>query len=269
VRLATRRAGSGPTLICHPGGPGFASAELDDLGGLAETRELTLVDPRGTGSSPRPGDPSAYRTEDYVADLEELRADLGLETIDLLGFSHGGIVAIAYAAAHPSRVRKLVLAATLAAVTDELAAEIERAKAERADEPWFADAAAALEREERGDYDEDDFADLWRGMAPLYFSRWDERHRPWLERSTHGSNPAPLTVFNAEPFDLRPDLHRIHAPTLVVAGADDFICGPVAARTIADGIAGADLVVLEDAGHMLFLEQPEAFRDAVESFLSG
>src|SRR4051812_50034712 len=98
-------------LICHPGGPGFAGAELEDLGGLAQTRELLLVDPRGTGSSPRPDDPGAYSTDDYVADLEELREGLGLETIDLLGFSHGGVVAIAYAPAHPARGRKPVLAA--------------------------------------------------------------------------------------------------------------------------------------------------------------
>jgi proline-specific peptidase len=256
-------------LICHPGGPGFAGAELEDLGGLASTRELLLVDPRGTGSSPRPDDSTAYRTDDYVADLEELREDLALETIDLLGFSHGGVVAIAYAAAHPTRVRKLVLAATLAAITDELAAEIERATSARADEPWFAAAADALEREERGDYDEHDFGDLWGAMAPLYFSRWDERHRPWLDRSSAGSNPAPLRVFNAAPPDLRPDLARVEAETLVVAGADDFICGPVAARTIADGVTAAQLVVLEGSGHMLFLEQPDAFRVAVESFLSG
>ena len=269
MKLATRRVGSGPMLMCHPGGPGFAGAELEDLGGLAETRELMLVDPRGTGSSPRPDDPTAYRTDDYVADLEELREHLALERIDLLGFSHGGIVAIAYAAAHPARVRKLVLAATVAAVTDELAAEIERAKAARAAEPWFADAADALDREERGDYDESDFGGLWRAMAPLYFSRWDERHRPWLDRSGDGSSPAPLKVFNAEPFDVRPDLARIEAETLVVAGAHDFICGPVAARTIADGVARAELVVLDDSGHMLFLEQPDEFRGAVESFLSG
>ena len=106
-------------------------------------------------------------------------------------------------------------------------------------------------------------------MAPLYFSRWDERHRPWLDRSGDGSSPAPLKVFNAEPFDVRPDLARIEAETLVVAGADDFICGPVAARTIADGVARAELVVLDDSGHMLFLEQPDEFRGAVESFLSG
>jgi len=59
VQLATRRVGSGPMLVCHPGGPGFSAAELADLGGLGATRELVLVDPRGTGASAAPADASA------------------------------------------------------------------------------------------------------------------------------------------------------------------------------------------------------------------
>jgi len=266
VQLATRRVGSGPTLVCHPGGPGFSAAELADLGGLGATRELVLVDPRGTGTSPVPDDEGAYTTDDYVADLEELRERLALDALDLLGFSHGGIVAMAYAAARPHRVRKLVLASTIAAVTEETGAEMEHVKAGKAGEPWYDDAIAALEQEERGDYD--DFGAMWTAMAPMYFHRWDERYRGWLNASVEGSTAAPLRVFNAQPFDLRADLPRIGAETLVITGADDFICGPAAAGAIAAGIRGAETVILERAGHMTFVEQPDAFRDAVEAFLA-
>jgi proline iminopeptidase len=273
MKLATRRAGDGPALICHPGGPGFSSHEFtEDLGGLARTRELVLVDARGTGDSPRPGDPSEYRTSDYVADLEELRAELALETIDLLGFSHGGIVAMAYAAMYPAHVRKLVLASTIAAITAETKDEMERLKAARQDEPWYQTAEAALAREEQGDYDDETFAQLWRDMAPMYFSRWDDRYQSWLDGSDTGVTAAPLRVFNAEfgeSFDLRPELPRITAPALVLTGRDDFICGPAAAAQIAERIPDAEVVLLEGAGHMTFLEQPEAFAAAVERFLAA
>ena len=63
-------------------------------------------------------------------------------------------------------------------------------------------------------------------------------------------------------------LGRIEAETLVITGRDDFICGPAAAQVLADGIPHAELVVVEEAGHMLHLEQPEAFSRAVESFLA-
>lgn len=264
MKLHTRRLGSGPLLVCHPGGPGFDGTELHDLGGLDATRTLLLVDPRGTGGS---GDAETYALEDYVGDVEELRDELGEGQIDLLGFSHGGLVGAAYAIAYPSRIRKLVLAVGLAAFTPEMEAEAKRVIESRAGEPWHAAATAALAREEAGDYGTpEEGAEMWNAMAPLYFSRWDERYRPLVE--VERVNPEPLRRFNATPFDLRPDLGRIDAETLVITGRDDFICGPAAAQVLADGIPRSELVIVENAGHMLHLEQPAAFSSAVEAFLS-
>jgi pimeloyl-ACP methyl ester carboxylesterase len=251
---------SGPELFCHPGGPGFDGSELGDLGGLDATRTLVLIDPRGTKS---PAD--SYALDDYVADLEELRGDR--DTIDLLGFSHGGLVAAAYAIAHPERVRKLVLASALAAITPEMQTEAERVIASKAGEPWHAAAVEALAREEAADFETpEEMAAMWNAMAPVYFSRWDERYRQLVE--VERLPVQPLKDFNATPFDLRPELGRIQADTLAITGTDDFICGPAAARVFADGIPRCEVVLLADAGHFTFLEQPEAFRTAVEAFLS-
>jgi pimeloyl-ACP methyl ester carboxylesterase len=264
VKLNTERRGSGPLLICHPGGPGFDGSELLDLGGLDRTRALLLLDPRGTE---RTGPADSYALDDYVADLEELRADLALETIDLLGFSHGALVAAAYAIAFPQHVRKLVLAGGLAALTPEMEEEAKRAIEATSGEPWHAAAVAALEREEAGEYEtQEDTARLWNEMLPVYFSTWDERYRPLVEADR--LPPEPLRAFNGSAFDLRPDLGRIDAETLVVTGRDDFICGPAAAAPFVESIPRAELVLIDDAGHFTFLEQPDAFRDAVEGFLS-
>lgn len=265
MKLHTNRRGDGPLLVCHPGGPGFDGSELHDLGGLDATRTLLLVDPRGTGGS---AEAETYLLDDYVADIEELRIDLGDEQIDLLGFSHGGLVAAAYAIAHPKHIRRLVLTVGLAAFTPEMQAEAERVIASFAGEPWHADATAALAREESGDYgNPEEAAAMWNAMAPLYFSRWQERYRPLVE--VERMNPEPLRQFNASPFDLRPELGRIEAETLVITGRDDFICGPAAAQVLADGILHSELVIVEDAGHMLHLEQPTAYSAAVEAFLAG
>ena len=264
MKLSTSRRGDGPLLVCHPGGPGFDGSELGDLGGLDATRTLLLLDPRGTGGSP---EAETYALDEYVADVEELRTDLGEERVDLLGFSHGGLVAAAYAIAHPERIRRLVLTVGLAAFTPEMQAEAEQVIASFAGEPWHADAVVALAREESGDYGTpEEAAAMWNAMAPLYFSRWDERYRPLVE--VERMNPEPLRQFNATPFDLRADLGRIDAETLVITGRDDFICGPAAAQVLAGGIRRSELVVVEEAGHMLHLEQPAAFSAAVDAFLA-
>lgn len=265
AELSHRRTGAGPLLVCHPGGPGFPGAELGDLGGLDATRTLLLVDPRGTRES---GPAESYELDDYVADLEELRASLGEEQIDLLGFSHGGMVAAAYAAAHPDRVRKLVFASSLLAVSEEMSAESERVLASKSGEPWHAAAMDALAREEAGDYETpEDLAQIWNAMAPAYFSQWDERHRPHIEMDW--LPPEPLRAFNAATPDVREAARGIAAPTLVITGQDDFICGPAAAAEAAEAIPQAEVVLIDGAGHMTFLEQPGVFRSAVETFLSS
>src|SRR3954451_10126028 len=99
--LAYNLIGSGPALVCHPGGPGFAGAVLGDLGGLSAMRPLAVLDPRGTGGSD-PADGSSL--DGYAADLDELRVHLGLDRMDVLGFSHGAVVAIHYAATFPDGV---------------------------------------------------------------------------------------------------------------------------------------------------------------------
>jgi pimeloyl-ACP methyl ester carboxylesterase len=272
-RLAYERTGSGPTLVCHGGGPGFSGLYLDNLGGLDSELELVLLDPRGTGGSDRPADPSAYATEDYAADVEELRAQLGLDRISLLGHSHGGMVATVYAASHPDRVERLILASTLARWAPEQEAAMEAAIASHADEPWYEDAKAALEAEQAGAFATDEeLADLSFREFPFYFRQYGDEERAYLEKlRADPPNADALRLFNHEifeTFDLRPELKKITAPTLVITGADDFITGPPSAADF-EGIAGAETVILQDAGHFIFIEAPEAFREAVLSFLGA
>jgi proline-specific peptidase len=271
-RLAYTRTGSGPTLVCHGGGPGFSSLYLGNLRGLDERLELVLLDPRGTGGSDRPVDPRAYAIDDYVADVEELRAHLGIDRINLFGHSHGGIVAMAYAAWHPDRVERLILASTLARWAPEQEQAMERWMASRAEEPWYEDARAAIEAEQAGEFTtEDEMADLALREFPFYFARYGDEERAYVETLwTDTGNADALRYFNQEiweSFDLRPELARITAPTLVITGAEDFITGPVSAGEIELGLGDVSKVIIPDCGHFVFVEAPEAFGEAVVSFL--
>jgi pimeloyl-ACP methyl ester carboxylesterase len=273
-KLGWRQLGNGPVLVCHPGGPGFSSLYFGDLAGLWEKYTLVLLNPRGTGGSDRPADPRAYQTDDYVDDVEALREHLGLERMVLLGHSHGGMVAQAYAARFPGRVRKLVLASTLARFGSEYEAAMRAGMERRSNESWYPDALAALGDEQAGKFETDaDMAELVFRELPLYFARYGPVEAGYVDTlRTEIPNADALRLFNSEifpTFDLRSVHQQITAPTLVITGADDFICGPLCGSEIAAGIKGSRRVVVGDAGHYLFVEQPEAFHSEVSDFLES
>jgi proline iminopeptidase len=202
--------------------------------------------------------------------VEELRAHLGVDELDLLGHSHGGVVAMAYTAEHLGRVRRLIAANSLARV---LAEEMEAAMQLCSSEPWYADAREALEREDAGDYEtEDELAELARRFFPFYFAHFDGKAQMYLNDyvAPERPNPDALKRFNEglADWDMGPELAGIDAPTLVITGDSDFITGPACARDIAEGISGSELVIVEDCGHFTFVEQPDRFRAEVTRFLS-
>src|SRR5260221_1141671 len=266
--------GSGPVVVCHPGGPGFSSLYFADLAGLWERFTLVVLSPRGTADSDRPADRRAYTIDDYVDDIEALREHLGLERLMLLGHSHGGMVAQAYAAKHAERVSKLVLASTLARFAPEQEAAMREGMEKRSNEPWYAEAVATLEAEQAAEFKSDaEMADLVFKELPLYFARFGPMEAGYLDTlRTEALNSDTLLLFNREifnTFDMRPLLPRVTAPTLVITGTDDFICGPLNADELAAGIKGATKVIVGDAGHMLFVEQPEEFHREVGDFLES
>ena len=266
MRLAYRRDGRGPLLVCHPGGPGFSGATLTDLGGLADVLELVAVDPRGTGRSALA---DTYSQEDYVDDLEELRADLGAEQIDLLGHSHGGFVAAQYAATHPERVRRLVLAATAPRLAREYQEAID-AVWDASSDPTIPRAREARARRlSSNDLEPDEVVRLAMVEMRLFFACADGVPVIGHVFEQEPPNLDPLAYFNRETvlhFDLRPLLPAIRAQTLVVTGDHDFL-GKLAAEELVAGIADARGVVLEGAGHFLWIDQPQAFASEVSAFL--
>jgi proline-specific peptidase len=268
LTLSYERRGSGPLLVCHPGGPGGSAAEFRDFADLDDTFELLLLSPRGSHGSD-PGDD--YALTSYVRDLEALREHLGLEQLDLLGFSHGGIVAMAYAGAYGHRVRRLVLAATLAVWSDDAEAAMQRTMEARRDEPWFGEAEKAIEEEQAGEFSstEELVANVQR-QIPLYFHRWEGNEEVGRELFSDFAQSEPLHYFNTvefTTFDLRRDLRTIEAPTLVVAGKDDFIANSACAEAIVRELPDVRLVTISESGHFVYVEQPAAFRAALTEFL--
>ncbi len=273
--IAWEEAGDGPPLLCHPGGPGGSARAFGGLPGLAAERTVLLYDPRGTGRSDRPGDPAAYALEDYAADIEAVREHLGLERLDLLGHSHGGFVAMAWAGAHPDRVGRLVLTNTAPRFTDDIRRARRAVVESYAGEPWFADALAAAEAHAAGDYaGDEELSGLFAREIPFLFPRWGPDERAYAATLAEaGLNADALRHFNAHVaagMDLRPGLAHVTAPVLVITGALD-VFGPSTAAEIAAALPNATTVVVPAAAHFTFAEPAtrDAWTRAVLGFLAA
>jgi pimeloyl-ACP methyl ester carboxylesterase len=254
-----------PPAIVIAGGPGLAWDYLELPASIANRITLVHLELAGTGTAARSADPSTYSRARDVADVEALRTHLEVDEIVLIGHSYGGFVALEYALAHPDRVAGLVLYDTSATSGPSLWAEIRANLAARAGAPWFEDAAAAFAAFPKGTSDEE-LAALFRRAVPLYLHEWPAATiEAWLPHVRVSHARSHLTP--AEPFDVEARLAELRMPTLVLVGASDFVCSPAMARALADGIANAELVVLDASGHFGHIEQPDAFAAAVLAFV--
>jgi proline iminopeptidase len=166
-----------------------------------------------------------------------------------------------------------VLASALARFGPEQEAAMRAGMDRRSGQLWYPDAVAALEEEQDAKFTTDqELAALFFREFPLYFARYGEAEAGYADTLRADTiNADTLLLFNREifnTFDLRDRLPRITSPTLVITGEDDFICGPVCAAEISAAIPGAREVIVGDSGHMVFVEQPQAFHDGVADFLN-
>jgi pimeloyl-ACP methyl ester carboxylesterase len=257
TRLAYHRAGDGAPLICLPGGPMFFSAYLGDLGGLSARRGLVRLDLRGTGDSATPTDPSSYRCDRQVDDVDALRVHLGLNRIDLAGHSAGATLALLYATRYPDRVDRLVLLNPSPRgigliVTDDdrrRVAELRRA------EPWFPGAFAAAERVWSGQATDAD----WDAIAPFAYGRWDAPTRDHYARLAGQRNRAAAVIYYEalDPPALRGAAADLTVPVLVVAGEYDPALPSAHAAEYAGVFRRAELAVATGAGHYPWLDDPD------------
>ena len=266
--------GEGDPLICLPGGPMQASAYLGDLGGLpaAAGRSLVLLDLRGTGESGTPADPSSYRVDRQVDDVEALRAHLGLDRIDVLAHSASGDLALLYAGRYPERIRSLVLVAARArAAGIEFPLEGRReALALRSGEPWYDEVVPAFERAMAEEATEDD----WQLLDRLTYGRWDAAAAAHAASGEDSYNEEAAQAYPGPgAFDdvaaVRAVLAKLDAPVLILAGELDPSPRPDKAAEVAALFPRGELVVQPGAAHLPWLDDPELFGRTVGGFLSG
>ena len=221
---------------------------------LARSFRVLRYDMRGHGLTDvtAAGDPAGVTVERLAADAVALLDALALGRVRFVGLSIGGMVGQRFAAEYADRVEALAICATgsrigTAATWNERIATVERdgvaAIADATMGRWFTERARA-ERPE-----------LVRGFANM------------LTRTpVAGYAGGCRAVRDA---DLRADDARIRCRTLIVAGADDPVTTPAMGAEMRDAIPNAELIVLDDAAHMLCAEQPRATNAVLLRFLEA
>ncbi len=257
--------GAGTPLVLVNGGPGFDHGYMhcsDTWDRLAANRKIVFFDQRGNGRSSDIKEGQSCLLADQIADLDALRAHLGLEKMDLLGHSWGGYLVMAYAARHPERIRRLMIVDSAAPKIQDtvfLFKNIYPETVTREENLAFAvelgDEAAIS-------------ADLHEYMSMLFYS--PAARDAMLARSGeliyHQS--VNKSVWNdLQRFDLTPELSKFRFPTLVVTGRYDFNVAPSVAWEIHRAIPGSELAVFEKSGHLPYCDESEAFATRVEEFL--
>jgi pimeloyl-ACP methyl ester carboxylesterase len=218
---------------------------------LPSTLRFIAPTQRGHGDSDKPA--QGYAPRDFAADVLRLMDTLDLPRAVIVGHSMGGMHAQRFAIDHPDRVAGLVLAGTAAAfaVDPELVAF------------WRDHVAALVDPVDAGFAREFQLGTLAQPVPPGF-----------VDLAVAESLKVPARVWRAAfdgfmTTDLRPELGRIAAPTLVVRGAKDTICGEAEQRRLVDSIPGARLITYVQAGHAMHWEEPRRFALDLVAFLAA
>lgn len=260
-----RGAASGRPLIMVNGGPGLDHTYVlcsDAWDVLARSRRVVLYDQRGNGRSSALKAGQSCTLADQVADLEALRAKLGVAQVDLLGHSWGGYLVMAYAARHPEHVAHLIIADSAAPKWSETEFIFKYNFPEKIEHQGQLDFFAALGDSAAGKQSMREYF----GMLFVSTAKRDE----FLSRAdTYRFTRKVNAVLDADlgQYDMWPVLPTFKMPTLVVTGRYDINVAPSTAWKIHKAIPGSRWEVFEESGHLPYFEEPEKFVRVVEDFL--
>ena len=252
-RLAVDHAGSGPMVLFMHGIGGNRLNWSEQIEACSASFHAVAWDARGYGESDDYEGPLEFG--DFARDVVRVLDHFGARRAHLVGLSMGGRIAQDFHARFPDRVATLVLCDTMSDFTTTLSPEKRAEFVRLRQEPLLSGK------------EPEDIADGI--VASLIGPNADEDARLQLRRSIALLHKESYlkTIEASLTFDRSAEVERIAVPTLLLYGEHDRLTPPDVGRALAGRIAGSRFVMIEDAGHLANMEQPQAFNAALLAFL--
>jgi 3-oxoadipate enol-lactonase len=219
---------------------------------LKEDFTCIAYDLRGHGESPGAGTP--FGLDELVADLEALRAKLGIEKAHVIGHSLGGMIGPAYAYKYPDRTTSLGLLSTAAFRTAEDSAKVQGV-VKAMEEKGIGPVLGAL-------------VDRW--FTEAFQAEHPDKIEARKKQVVETDPSVFLNVFHiyAE-TEMSPWLHEVTAPSLVLTGELDGACSPRLNKLIVEAMPNAEMVILEGLKHAILIEASDVVAPHVHRFLKA
>lgn len=251
-QMAYTDEGAGQSLLFIHGFPLNRGCWSKQADGFKSGNRVIAPDLAGFGASESSS--GAVTMNQFAEDLFALCQQLQTGPVVVVGHSMGGYIALAFAKAYPMFLRGLVLVGTKAGGDDDAAVAARRATATKVQSAGIGSLVDAMAPKMLSATNSD------QSMAH------EVREIMWSS-SSKGVMDA-LLGMAARP-DERDHIQDIRIPTLVVTGADDVVIPPRESEFLAHSIPDAQLVLIPGAGHLVAFEQPEAFNEALKTWLDA
>jgi pimeloyl-ACP methyl ester carboxylesterase len=254
VNIDYRESGDGPPVIFIHAFPLNQTMWDDQIAALKNHCRAITIDLRGFGNSDVTDAPCSM--DQMAADVRALMAALDIERATLVGLSMGGYVSFAFYRNYPDAVRAIVFADTRASADAREARERRLKSAEKVER----EGAKAIA---------DDMVSVLLGRSTVE-KRLDivERVRKMIEANSP-SGIAAAQRGMAERRDSTYILAAIDFPTLILVGSEDSLTPVAEAEALRDGIPQARMRVIEGAGHLSNMENPQEFNAALIEFIDS
>ena len=254
--------GDRAVLLLVPGGPGGNHTVFNSIQEeLLQYGDLILFDPRGCGYSDL-SDTKYCSIDHYIEDIEAIRQRFNLPKIILFGGSYGAMAAAGYAVKYGENLEKLIL---LAGAPSYHFIETAKINLEKKGTP--KQIAAAQDLFSGTFKNAEHFKEYYQITASLYLFK--QNVPPTIKPNV----PYNIAITNfgfrdfLRKFNFEEDLKKIQCKTLILVGRQDWINDPVHSKVMADNIPNAQLIIFNECGHFVWIDQREKFFLALNDFL--